>query len=505
MRCWHYVLHNYVMMPLLTIYDVREAILNCGNWQRLFFPSLLGQNSETDSLPESAERALFVLSVNIYEILFYHRFSTTEVKGEMLKVLSGTVNEVVARAGWTPASRTVVSVMLMAFLRKVEGGSKLFATSSMLESCWQNLLETLAVVEDYLLYRPCVAGIERVTSDKERRRTFPGLHVDMSGCMDTPIVEQVVKLLTQLLKGEKMSFAEDRSSKRAEQQVAEHYQGELEFYTKLLMHFKMFDSGAKSPQQFEAKGTIDLSRAQDKLHATVKAIVHLIEKRPLVAGCFNKARTKKELDQVMMTILRLQRNSKSSDIERIAARVMERAGPRRTHISVSGGGGHKQLNTLHRNWKSFGSLRGDAAKLTMATSTHSRRLDKKAEKKKQQAPYIFVDMFYRDDGTFVCQFFVPHLDEESKVKLKIDKKKRVLFLQFFGIGSRTRGTNASRYFRRETKTGTLQKYIYVPKDVDLDSRPSLRLQANSALLVFGSAASDGQAAPPAKPGMPGAK
>jgi len=113
-----------------------------------------------------------------------------------------------------------------------------------------------------------------------------------------------------------------------------------------------------------------------------------------------------------------------------------------------------------------------------------------SKRKEEIQRYILVDVFYYSKDQLRVQFFVPHLKENSKVKLLLDHSKRMICVKFdledteFQSKSSRRPSKPRRYVSRETKLGLLQKYVPMPKDVDLKRKPILKQQPNSVTVCF---------------------
>eukprot|EP00470_Lotharella_oceanica_P006140 CAMPEP_0170168906 /NCGR_PEP_ID=MMETSP0040_2-20121228/1861_1 /TAXON_ID=641309 /ORGANISM="Lotharella oceanica, Strain CCMP622" /LENGTH=103 /DNA_ID=CAMNT_0010407351 /DNA_START=255 /DNA_END=566 /DNA_ORIENTATION=+ len=99
-------------------------------------------------------------------------------------------------------------------------------------------------------------------------------------------------------------------------------------------------------------------------------------------------------------------------------------------------------------------------------------------------------MFWYGSDLLRVQLFVPHLTEQSKVKLLLDQAKRMICVKIMiedekDKPNKRRGRQTARKnVQRETKMGLLQKFVKMPQTVDLTKQPSLRLQPNSVTLTF---------------------
>mmetsp|Transcript_16800 Transcript_16800/g.25266 ORF Transcript_16800/g.25266 Transcript_16800/m.25266 type:complete len:328 (+) Transcript_16800:86-1069(+) len=226
-RKWQYILQNYLMMDVLTRYQVREAFLESENWQDYLLPCLSRANKvqgkastdTMDSLNARDERQLFAFTVNIFVVLFFHNLVNNEKKGSMSALLEDTIQRIAGKCGWSLESRMIVSVILISFLKKI-GNTITPFRNSLLDPCWANLHDALGIYYEFFFYRPfrVISGGSPHRNRANRRSVFtplsskskisvlgdrkstPGINIDATGVTDVIIIEQVVDLLSRHLK-----------------------------------------------------------------------------------------------------------------------------------------------------------------------------------------------------------------------------------------------------------------------------------------------------------------
>mmetsp|Transcript_14174 Transcript_14174/g.19687 ORF Transcript_14174/g.19687 Transcript_14174/m.19687 type:complete len:290 (-) Transcript_14174:106-975(-) len=282
------------------------------------------------------------------------------------------------------------------------------------------------------------------------------------------------------------------------------FESHVKFYTQLLMFFKRVNSLtnlANSGRDTAARGE-SYQQAISDLEKESKAVTKLIEKKDK-----DIKKTKKQLienlNTILDNILALQKKSQTHTLGKIAKNL------------IFG----NQVKTV--GWKEFGQMTVKLSNLATETRRTLRRKlghqdsadglkvddahSSAPHRRKQSSSeggggYILTDMFNYGEDQLGVQFFVPHLKEESKVKLLLDHHKRMICVKFFleenkpssptrqRSRSRSRSTSGAKkiktYLIRETKLGLLQKFVKMPDSVDLDKKPLLKQQANSVSILF---------------------
>eukprot|EP00466_Bigelowiella_natans_P016173 jgi/Bigna1/88384/estExt_fgenesh1_pg.C_310107 len=524
---WQYILENFLMMDLLVKRDVKRAFLASKKWQSWFIPCLLRPGNTESRMSQDEERNLFAITINMFEVLFYHVLIDNTEKGGMCQLLNDTLEALAHKCGWGVEVRMVASVLLISFLKKTKivemivvqiGNSIKPFRRDLIEPCWTNLNEAFTVYDDFFFYRPC-----RVISKAEKlaTRSFPGVHVNADGCADVPIVEQVVQLLNRDLKVHSMG---NRVS--GERKHAKHEKRIIDYLSTTIND----DRAGKSPSLLHsiAKAMEDTTsiriqrhgeRATNKQCRTLrkslciginvsKAITKLIEKKDR-----DVKKTKKQLienlNSILDNILALQQKSKTHTLGRIARNLIfgnqvktvgwKKFGQMTVKLSNLATETRRTLRRKlgHQDSPADGGLKVDSVHHSSSAAAHKRK-----ESSSEGGGYILTDMYNYGEDQLGVQFFVPHLKEESKVKLLLDHHKRMICVKFFleenkpssPTGQRSRSRSRSRstsgakkiktYLIRETKLGLLQKFVKMPDSVDLDKKPLLKQQANSVTILF---------------------
>mmetsp|Transcript_6791 Transcript_6791/g.12603 ORF Transcript_6791/g.12603 Transcript_6791/m.12603 type:complete len:604 (-) Transcript_6791:158-1969(-) len=524
---WQYILEHYIMLDLITRKDIQKAFLDSSSWQLWLIPCLARTTSSSvshanihaDKQQESMhirdEQALFAITINMFEVLFFYQLVNNESKGAMQDLLVSSLEMLKQECGWGIEVRMVASVLLISFLKKVGNSARCFKRS-LQEPCWTNLQEALDVFCDFFFYWPCVGatGGQKTNSPRSRsssgrgRGRPPAIHLDASGCGDVAIVQQVVVLLNKDIKIHLMKnrggFGPDKNVQKQEKKLTEHFEMELEFYTHLLMYFKRVNSVAMSATKGRNTGERDMSYKQSLavLDSESKKLVRLLERRD---KNLNKPKLKEFLAGVLDTILSLKKGQKAHKLGEIAQNLYY----------------GKKVETVE--WKEFGKMTVKLSNLATGTRKsikeylggskeanagggvgRSQRAPSGgggggvcnigrslAKRKEENKRYILTDLFWYGSDLLRVQLFVPHLTEQSKVKLLLDQAKRMICVKIMIEEEkdklskrRSARQTAKKYVQRETKMGLLQKFVKMPENVDLTKQPSLRLQPNSVTLTF---------------------
>jgi len=331
------------------------------------------------------------------------------------------------------------------------------------------------------------------------------VHLDANGCADIPIAEQVVLLLNRDLRVHSMKnkISGEKQHAKLEKKLIDQFEAHLKFYTQVLMYFKRVNAVAKmaSSGKDTAERRKNYQQSAKELEKESRALVKIIEKKNKT---INKPKLKEALYTILDQIFALQKQHQAHKLGRIAKNLYY----------------GQQVETV--DWKEFGQMTMKLANLATATRNSLRKtltrpksastpksptpLQKSiAQKKDESKRYILTDMFSYGEDQLAVQFFVPHLKENSKVKLLLDHSKRLICVKFFlddgedskGGRSRSRspsnsrsrsrsssGRRAKKYILRETKRGLLQKMVKMPPNVDLQKKPTLKQQSNSVTITF---------------------
>ncbi|GAB5373046.1 hypothetical protein AAMO2058_001716500 [Amorphochlora amoebiformis] len=522
---WQYILEQYIMLELLTKSEVRKAFVSVEKWQEYLLPCLTRRHrwehtgaevkgsqlskKRRGTLHMMDEKSLFAMTINMFVVLFYHVLITNEKRGGMRFLIDQTLDILSTECGWGLEVRMVASVLLISFLKKIGNGTKPFK-HSLMEPAWNNLHEIMGVYYDFVFYRPCRLGSgspaskarENLINSKRRIsatrrislemgvpkiRSMAGIHLDASGCPDVIIIQQIVELLNRHLKVHQINLriSSDKKTSKAEKRNLEYWKfdNEVLFFTSALMYLKQLNALATSSKlQSDKEG---FKRARKTFQEKTAKFVKQLEKKD---KHLDTAKFRAILMTSIDTVLELQKSAKNVKIGQIA-------------VDLYYG---NRSNTVE--WKQFGQMTVKLANLAQqAGKVVKRDLTKKslwfghrkkpshspslkntlAKKKADMQRYILTDMFMVSEGALRVQFFVPHLTEQSQVKLLVDQAKQTICVHFHLDDTANRKRAASKnYIRRDTKVGLLQKFVELPRYVDLSKHPVLRKQPNSVSLTF---------------------
>mmetsp|Transcript_3162 Transcript_3162/g.4993 ORF Transcript_3162/g.4993 Transcript_3162/m.4993 type:complete len:477 (+) Transcript_3162:78-1508(+) len=402
---WQYILENFLMMDLLVKRDVKRAFLASKKWQSWFIPCLLRPGNTESRMSQDEERNLFAITINMFEVLFYHVLIDNTEKGGMCQLLNDTLEALAHKCGWGVEVRMVASVLLISFLKKIGNSIKPFRRD-LIEPCWTNLNEAFTVYDDFFFYRPC-----RVISKAEKlaTRSFPGVHVNADGCADVPIVEQVVQLLNRDLKVHSMGnrVSGERKHAKHEKRIIDYFESHAKFYSQLLMFFKRINSLANlatSGKDTTARGE-SYQQAMSNLEKESKAITKLIEKKDR-----DVKKTKKQLienlNSILDNILALQQKSKTHTLGRIARNLIfgnqvktvgwKEFGQMTVKLSNLATETRRTLRRKlgHQDSPADGGLKVDSVHHSSSAAAHKRK-----ESSSEGGGYILTDMYNYGENT----------------------------------------------------------------------------------------------------------
>jgi len=499
---WKYILETYFIFPLLKSKDLCQVLLNTrhrkkGFWQKWLcllmttratrrqsltsnpgvptapllnpaVPAAPHLDSESDSgrvkMGSETEKNLLALYMSAFVTLHFHHFQFINEPGQMKDLLLTSLDTLDEHSGWDEQVAMVGRLMLYAFVNKIVSNAKSF-NSTYTSCCWDNLFETLEVLEEFIFYRP--ARPPGVVKAKEKEIA---LHLDAQGCLDLPIMSKIVRILGQDLNIHNLDQVLDSDKHAAKLQAKIKTRGmtELEFFTGLTDFFKNL-----------------LSDKPDDVEKTITNLITLMSKRTIHTH-IPKKKIKDSLNAAVEVIQFHKKKDQMANAAKIAKAMyygMEEKNKSwrqslqtlTMHLTNLSGASDDELSTLEKQKET---------KKVQKEENIKNLLPSLLKAKQRKKYYIHSDVWAKAD-TVGIDFYVPNLDSNSETKLQVDPPLNTIAVEF-DISNQRHGKDSDdvKYVQRETFSGRLKKYVKLPGNIDFTKNPSSVMRPNCLTLIF---------------------